>query len=263
MFDAFRDEADALDERDLVGDFAAPAGLRASDATNLYLRMRLDKDPAPNGAVRPFAWGMQFDLDGNRTTYELMVITSGIAGPAGTVSIFRNTAISIPNDPADPADAPPVATFPFASNARSIVAPDSNRGGNADFFLDVAVPWSELAPLGLLHDTRTFVWAASSGVANALDGDLACHDGAGGPPNLDGTASDPTTADPAKDPIDAGGGGGGGGSGGGGGNGTGQLQGAGGCTTSGSRAPLTTFAALALVLLGTRARRRRRPRAAS
>ena len=51
MTDRFQDQPNALDERDIVGDAAAPAGLRASDATYLYLRMRLDKDPAPGGAV--------------------------------------------------------------------------------------------------------------------------------------------------------------------------------------------------------------------
>ena len=232
MNDRYQDQAGALDERDIVGTTAAPAGLRASDATNLYLRMRLDKDPAPGGAVRPFAWGMQFDLDGDLTTYELMVVVDGIGGPAGTVSVFRNKTTTQPNDPADPADAPAAATAPFAMTARSVTAPGSNNGGNADFFLDFAVPWSVLAPLGLDRTTRTYVWAATSSSATSMNGDLACQDGASGPAHLDVTASDPTTGP----------------------GGVGQLQGGGGCAAGGTGS-LGTALALALLVLGRRRRR--------
>jgi uncharacterized protein (TIGR03382 family) len=242
MADRFQDQPGALDERDIVGDAAAPAGLRASDATYLYLRMRLDKDPAPGGSVRPFSWGMQFDLDGNLATYELMVVASGVAGAAGTVSVYRNTMTTQPNDPNDPADLPVVATFPFAMTARTLTAPGSSNGGNADFFLDIAVPWSMLAPLGLDRDTVTYVWAATSSAAANLDGDVACHDGASGPARLDGTAPDRTTGDPAQDP-------------GGGTGGTGRLEGGGGCTASGPGSPVTAVAVALFGLLGLRRRR--------
>jgi hypothetical protein len=233
MTDRFQDQPGALDERDIVGDAAAPAGLRAADATYLYLRMRLDKDPAPGGSVRPFAWGMQFDLDGDLTSYELMVVVEGIAGAAGTVSVFRNTTTTLRNDPADPADLPAAATSTFALTARSITAPGSTNGGNPDFFLDFAVPWSVLVPLGLDHDTATHVWAATSSSATSLNGDVACHDGASGPARLDATASDPTTGDPAQDP-------------GVGPGGTGRLEGGGGCTAGGAGSPFAVLALLAL-----------------
>jgi MYXO-CTERM domain-containing protein len=213
----------------------------------LYLRMRLDKDPAPGGVVRPFTWGMQFDLDGVLSTYELMVAVSGVAGPAGTVAVYRNTVTTLPNDPNDPADLPVAATpSAFAMTARSITAPGSTNGGNADFFLDFAVPWSVLVPLGLNHDTPTYVWAATSGAASNLDGDVACHDGASGPAQLTTIAPDPTTGDPAQDPGTLPGGPGG----------TGRLEGGGGCTAAGTGSPVT---ALGLALLALR--RRRRPAA--
>lgn len=237
MSDLLQDQSGALDERDIVGDTAAPAGLRSSDAQYLYLRMRLEEDPAPGGAVRQFSWGMQFDLDNNLTGYELMVVASGIGG-AGTVTVYTNKTTSLLNDPNDPADLPAVATYPFTMNARSLTAPGSSYGGNADFFLDFAVPWSVLVPLGLDRNTPTHVWAVTSNSASNLNGDVACHDGAGGPARLDGTASDQTTGDPAQDP-------------GVGPSGTGQLEGGGGCTAGGAGSPL---AALALLVL----RRRRR-----
>ncbi len=240
MSDRFADQPGALDERDLVGDAGAPAGLRASDATNLYLRLRLEEDPAPGGAVRPFAWGMQFDLDGDLTDYELMVLAEGLGGGAGMIALFRNTTTTLRNDPNDPADQPAVATFPFAMNGRSAGAAGSSHGGSPDFFLDVAVPWSELVPLGLDRETPTYVWAASSSSATSLDGDVACHDGAGGAATLEGTASDRTTGDPAEDP-------------GGGPGGAGRLEGGAGCAAGGGGSPL---AALALALLALRRRRR-------
>jgi len=251
MSDGFQDQTGAFDERDIVGNPTAPAGLRAADATYLYLRMRLDKDPAPGGAVRPFAWGMEFDLDGDLTNYELMVAVDGIAGTAGTVSLFHNTTTTMPNDPNDPADQPAAATFPIAMNARSITASGSNYGGNADFFLDFAVPWSELMRLGLDRTTVTYVWAGTSSSATSLDGDIACHDGQSGPARLDGTASDQTTGAPAPPPAPAPGTGPGG---------TEQLEGGGGCTAGGAGSPVV---ALALLAFFPRLSRRRRLRPAA
>jgi len=245
MRDGYQDQAGALDERDLVGDAAGPAGLRASDATNLYLRMRLDRDPAPGAAVRGFAWGMQFDLDDDPSDYELMVTVDGLAGAAGVVSIFRNLTTTLRDDPADPPDTPAVATYPFAMAARTVAAPGPTFGGNTDFFLDFAVPWSQLTPLGLDRTTTTRVWVASSSTVNGLDGDVACHDGAGGPARLGATASDQTTGDPAMDP-------------GPGPGGTGRLEGGGGCAAGGAGGAGSPVAALAgaLVLLAHRRRRR-------
>jgi hypothetical protein len=244
MTDPLGDQPPALAERDLVGDTDDAAGLRAADAQFLYLRIRLDRDPAPGGVVQPFAWGMAFDLDGDRATYELLVTADGIGAADGTVSVFTNQTITLANSPADPADAPAAATFAFADAAR-VVAAGTMTGANADFFLDLAVPWTALVPLGLDRDTRTYVWAGSSSVADALDGDLACHDGrGGGAPRLDVIVSDPTTGDPTREP-------GGGPGGGGGGGDDPRLEGGGGCHAGGP-----TGLGLALTLLGLRRRRR-------
>lgn len=240
MTDPLGDQPPALDERDLVGDVNAPAGLRAADAQFLYLRIRVDRDPAPGGTLRPFAWGMAFDLDGNLATYELLITVDGIATPAGTVSVFTNRTTTLANDPADPADTPAAATLTFASAAGTIGA-GSSFGGTADFFVDIAVPWATLGPLGLDRDTRTYVWVGSSSIANALDGDIACHDGrTGGAARLDTTSSDQTTGDPNA---------------GGGAAGDLRLEGGGGCQAGGSAG---LGVALALALLGVRRRRPRR-----
>jgi hypothetical protein len=242
MTDLLGDQPPALADRDLVGDRGAPAGMRAADAQNLYLRIRVNQDPAPGGNVHPYAWGMAFDLDGNRATYELLVTVDGIATPSGTVSVFTNDVTTLANDPADPADLPAAAVATFANAARTTAAGTVN-GGDADFFVDIAVPWAMLVPLGLDRDTPTYVWAGSSSIANALDGDIACHDGGTGRARLDGTASDPTTADPTRDP-------------GTGGDGAPRLEGGGGCQTGGSTG-LGSLGLVALALLGRNPRRRR------
>jgi hypothetical protein len=235
MSDGFADAPAALEERDIVGDAQAPAGLRASDATNLYLRLRFEEDPAPAGQVAAFSWGMEYDLDNDLDDYELLILVDGTAGAAGRVTVFRNTTTTLQNDPNDPADQPAAQTYTFANNARTVAAAGSNNGGNADFFLDFAVPWSALIPLGLDHDTPTRVWAASSDSPNSLNGDFACHGGGGGPATLGTAVSDPTTGDPTQP------GGGGGGS---------HLEGGGGCAVGGNGGWLV------LVALGLVRRRR-------
>lgn len=254
MTDPRADQPPALGERDLVGEAGAAAGLRASDAQTLYLRIRLDRDPAAGGVVQPFAWGMEFDLDGDLSTYELLITADGIGSPAGTVSVFTHDTTVTANDPADPADAPAAATFAFADVARTIAA-GTTTGGDADFFLDLAIPWSTLIPLGLDHATRTHVWAGSSTVADALDGDLACFDGHGGAGRavLDTSASAQTTGDPALDPT----GDGGGGDGGGGGGATGELrlEGGSGCQAGGGLGLGALAGVIAALGLGRRRRR--------
>jgi MYXO-CTERM domain-containing protein len=201
MHDGVRDQSGAVDERDLVGDGSRPAGFRATDDQYLYLRMRVDVDPAPGGTISPFAWGMELDLDDDRRDYELLLMADGVSGG---VLVFTNQTTTIANSPRDPADTPAVDTFPMPSHALVSPAPGNAFDGTADFYLSIAVPWTTLEPLGLSRDTPTFVWAATSSTSAALDGDVACHDGATGAPTLDGTASDPTVLDPDVDSDDDG-----------------------------------------------------------
>jgi uncharacterized protein (TIGR03382 family) len=196
MTDRHRDEPGAVDERDLVGDGVHAAGYRAVDDEFLYLRLRLDGDPAPGGTLRPFAWGVEIDIDGDYTDYEILGMVDGVSG---NILLFRNTASTPPNDPSEPPDTPAVATYPFSSHGRSTTASGTKIGDNADYFLSFALPWSQLAQLGLERNTPVVVWAASSSSAGSLDGDFACHDGASGAPTLSGIASGRTVFDPRID----------------------------------------------------------------
>jgi len=198
MTDRFQDEAGATAERDLVGDLDGPAAMYAADAQFLYMRMRLDQDAIPTpGMLQPFSWGFAIDLDTDVRTYEVLLLVDGIGGQ-NTVGVFRNTMTATPNDPTDPAETS-VMTFPITTHAQQRTAAGSQFGGGNDFWLELAVPWSTLMPLGWSRTTPIRVWAASSSSANSLNGDFACHDGASGEPLLDVIVSDPTVGDPVVD----------------------------------------------------------------
>jgi hypothetical protein len=196
MFDGVEDEAGAVDERDVVGDEPQPAGLHHADPDYAYLRLRLDATPAEtNGDLRPFAWGFEFDTDDDASTYEVLVLASGIDQ---TVSVFTNDAVTLANDPSDPADEPALAVYAWTDVGR-VVATGSDFGGDGDSYLDIAVLWDDLVEAGMTPITPVRTWAASSSQANALDGDFACHDGASGDPVLDGTVSDDEDVSPDSD----------------------------------------------------------------
>jgi MYXO-CTERM domain-containing protein len=249
MVDALGDTPNAAGPLDLVGTNAFPAGFHAADAQFLYLRMRLAATPLTGNMLQANAWGFEFDLDGDRTTYELLITASGLSNPS-QVAIYRHPTTVTIDDPADPAEVPPASADPFASHGRVTVA-DSTLSGAPDAFLELAVSWTELAAAGVQRDTPVYVWAGSSTVANALDLDLACFSGAGG--HLSGIDVGRTTPDPS-----AGGGGGGTGGGGGGGTGPRTLEGGLGCSVAAHAAAPSSSAALALVVVLLAARRRRR-----
>jgi MYXO-CTERM domain-containing protein len=160
--------------------------------------MRLDQDPIPTPpTVAGFSWGFAINLDTDLRNYEILLLVDGISAQQNVV-VFRNTATTTPNDPTDPAETS-VATFAISTHAQKRPAAGSQFGGGNDFWLEFAVPWATLMPLGFNRNTPIRVWAASSTAANALNGDFACHDGASGEPLLDAIISDVTTGDPSVD----------------------------------------------------------------
>lgn len=190
MTDDWHDEAGATAEKDLVGDVAAPTGLRAADPDFLYVRLRVDEGPAPGGSR---AWGLLVDTNGDPSLYEVMLLADG--GGAGTISIYRNTS-GTPGDARDPPDSPPVSAHSWAERARAVTAPGSLYGVTTDYFVDFAFSWSELAQVGIGPATPVRVWAATSSgsvTTSGMNGDFACRYGVA--PTLNaawpGTAPDP------------------------------------------------------------------------
>jgi len=197
MTDKHRDQSGAVDERDLVGDIGAPAGYSASDATFLYLRLRLDQSPLSNKKLRPFAWGVAVSTDKDAKTYEVLIMVNG---NDSVVELYRNTSTTLPNSPKDPADAPALQSYPFKTHGMVAAAPLSAYGGDDDHFISFAVPWSALSAAGLKPTTAVQLWAGSSSTPGTLNADLACHDGATGAPTLGGVGSGvSTTLDPQRD----------------------------------------------------------------
>jgi len=193
MTDPFQDEPDAVLERDLVGDLGAPAGLRAADPNFLYVRLRVDEDPAPGGNPSPFAWGLLLDVDADASAYDVMLLADG---GAGAVSIFRNTS-GTPGDLRDPPDSPASSSYGWDLRARSVTAPGSTYGDTPDYFVDLAFSWSDLAAVGIAPTTPVRVWAATSSTASAgMNGDFACR--SGGAPSA-GSDWPRTVADPGPD----------------------------------------------------------------
>jgi hypothetical protein len=180
MTDGRRDRPGFFDERDVVGSLDSPAGFWAWDPGFLYLRLRIDSDPAPGNSPKPYAWGFAFSIDREVRNYEWLIVLNGVSR---AVEVYRNSASTRLDDPADPADKPPLLSYPMATHARLAVAPDSSFGGDPDYLVTLAVPWSALQAQGLTPGAPTMIWAGTSSIPNALDGDLACHHG-GGPARL-------------------------------------------------------------------------------
>jgi hypothetical protein len=198
MNDPFQDQAGAVMERDIVGDFSAPAAMHAADADFLYLRIRLDQDAFMNATtLKTASWGFAVDTDANLTNYELLFLVDGTTATQNLV-VFRNTMTVTPNDPTDPAEMM-VMAFPINTHAQPRRAEGSNFGGGTDQWIEMALPWSTLMPLGLMPATPIRLWAGTSTAANALNSDFACHDGRGGPPLLDVIVSNATVPDPTID----------------------------------------------------------------
>ena len=196
MFDAHGDDPGHGDERDVVGDFADAAGLRAVDNDFLYMRMRLDESPmAGGGTFRQGAWGFELDTDNSATTYELLLLLDATVPGQPIVRLLRNTTSTMMNDPSEPAEQE-LATFPVMTHARIGRATGDSSGNTEDHWLDLAVPWSML---GIDRDDRIRVWVASSTSNNSLNGDFACHAGGGGVPRLDAIGTDSTIGDPLLD----------------------------------------------------------------
>lgn len=257
MVDGYRDQAGANDDRDVVGTSGDPAGFRAVDPDFLYFRLRLDESPMQGNGLTQFAWGIELSTDGDPTNYEILI---AVDGAGETVNLYQNSVTTVPDSPADPADQL-IMTYPFSQYGRVVDAGPSLFGAGNDTFLDMAVPWSDLAGLGLDPGTLVTIWAASSTNPDRLNGDFACHDGggAGNTPPLSQNTPAPLAPDPTRSPGPVGGPSGG--SDGGGGNQLGDsgIEGGPGCDcrVEGSGAPRP---AIVLVLLGitwTLVRRRR------
>jgi outer membrane protein OmpA-like peptidoglycan-associated protein len=179
--------------REIVGDAAHPALYVASDGAYFFARMRLDVDPTLNGQMRPFGWGLLIDTDNDLADYEFIIIVDGIGD---TVVLAENTVTSMTGDPSDAADidrytAAAVLGTNVVVRAADYPAPASAFNGDADFFLDFAIPWSALTGAGLTPTQMVHFMAGTSNNGRSITVELAGTATSPGPGTLVLGASDP------------------------------------------------------------------------
>lgn len=144
------DPVEGGSDTDVVGDTTFAASFVASDATYLYLRVRVDGKPTfNNDSFRNSGWGCAIDTNKTLTNYEFLAVVNGTVpnGPGGDADAveWRHNAVQTvgADNPSEPAEIV-VAQFARATHARAITAPGSNFGGNGDWFVDLAIEWATI-----------------------------------------------------------------------------------------------------------------------
>jgi len=182
-------------EVDLVGDATFPAAYMARSDSYLFLRYRVDGDPA---GTRGFAgtsdWTTLLQVpSGNAFQYQYQLSVNGDSGAAGdTVEIWANgTPEDLSFDPLftdateakifsqvyNAADATSGNTTPLA---RSLQTTDgSSFGGDPDYFVDVAFPIAVLVAKGVIATPsdldQALFWPATASLPNRHNKDnLSC-----------------------------------------------------------------------------------------
>lgn len=181
--------------REIVGT-PAPAVYVAADATHFMVRLRLDEDPRQGGGIAPFGWGVLFDLDNDLSDYELSLLVDGTGNPRRIV-LAQNTIQRTLGDPSDAAEVE-LASVPIdlAAGGNVQVTPaDTSMNSDQDYFLDFAIPLTELAKGGVGLSTPLRLIAGTSNSANSLSLDLAGTGTAPGLNTLSLASSDPTFLD--------------------------------------------------------------------
>ncbi len=180
--------------REIVGSTDFPAVYVATDDTYFFFRLRLDENPVNGGQLRPFGWGLLIDIDGNLADWEFSVLVDGLDD---VIELGENTNPTGSGDPTNPADVihytEPVDLAP-GGNTRVIVA-DSTFNGNADYFLDVAIPRAQLEAQGITGTTPLRFVAGTSANKHSLTSDLSGTSETPGPGTLGPAASDPIHLD--------------------------------------------------------------------
>lgn len=175
---------------DVVGSAEHPAVFVHQDTSFLYFRMRIGGSPwqHPNN-LRPHAWGVEIDTDGDINNYELLVIIDGEPTPE-RVMLMKNTEQKTVGDPSDEAELE-LARYPVSTHVRVLPA-GTSFGGSPNYFIDWAVPVADLRAAGVTPDTSMrFIFGTSSN-PKCLFSDLAAATGSS---TLADSGSDPTECD--------------------------------------------------------------------
>jgi len=194
MWDTVADVNNAV--LDIVGNETYPAISTASNATNLYIRMLLDESPLQTSTnLKSFSWGLEFDTDGNLSTYEHLIIMNG----AGSDKLYikNNTVTQTPNDPTDSTESVSVE-FTNTGSWWNVTAANSAFAGSTDYWLTFILPWTVLADHDITRESTSAYWFGTSTQSSNINGDFVCHDGLSNDPvTLEALASDTDSLDPS------------------------------------------------------------------
>ncbi len=182
--------------REVVGGPGFPAVYVATDGVDFALRLRVDEDPRSGAKMRAFGWGVLIDTDGSFAAYEYSFMIDGTGNPQRIV-FAHNSSPGVTGTPQDVAEtelyeAP--LDFSANGNVQVTVINPGNFGGDPDYFIDMAMPLSELLAVGISLSTPVSFIAGTSSSANSLSVDLAAAATTGNG-TLATAASDPTMLD--------------------------------------------------------------------
>jgi outer membrane protein OmpA-like peptidoglycan-associated protein len=168
--------------REIVGSSVYPAVQVYLGATELFIRLRINTDPLQGvNNLKPYGWGILIDTNLNLDDYEYAIMADGIRD---AIVFMQNTSQGTVGDPSDSAEVDlltAAANSGAGGNVRTLVA-DSTFDGNADYFLDLALPRNATLPSRSIMDVITlstqirFI-AGTSNNGRALSVDLAGADG--------------------------------------------------------------------------------------
>lgn len=134
---------DYVDHRDIVGNSSAPSVYIYRDADFLYFRMRVDADPLLSaGNFNDFGWGVELDSDKDAADYEAIATLNGFSSP-DQVELYENLLQATSGSPRDLSESF-IASFVASKHAR-VEQADTNINGDADYFVDWAIPLRELS----------------------------------------------------------------------------------------------------------------------
>lgn len=143
VYDGVNDTSGASNDRDIVGNATYPAAKFKTTTSFLFIRLRLDEDPIQTSGqstgLTAFGWGIAFDTNNNRNNYEYAAIANGVTD---MFQLYTYTGDGV-NPSATPLRE---AEFNIGTSTAwiKVSTADSTFNSDPDYYLDVAVPLTDL-----------------------------------------------------------------------------------------------------------------------
>jgi len=160
---------------DLVGASGLSAAYFASDANYAYFRERILVDPSGPGGFDNNAWVVLIQVpSGNPYQYQWLLSVDGTGEEVGLWQNDQGTASTVDFSPIFGDQAETKVYADTTANLARKVAAGSNIGGQANYFVDWAIPRSVLTTYGIDPTTAFYWFATSTNASNFNKGTLNC-----------------------------------------------------------------------------------------